>query len=146
MDCRTVERRTSDHSAADELQATAALAAAQDLAAVVREQDLDLTAAWLATRDRAQLEAVTVALAAMLPLDQKPADLLAWLPADPLDATRPATRTLPGIPEDVRRAHAAFTRAKTAGVEPAASIVEGERRYQSLRYRLRLKKRHGVAA
>lgn len=57
----------------------AALARAQALAALVRDHGPDTTGPWLDALTRAELYAVTVALAAMLPVDESPAALLDWI-------------------------------------------------------------------
>lgn len=58
---------------------------------MVRDEGPDATGAYLDALDRAQLYALTVTLAAMVPDDVPAAELLAWVPIPPTAADLEAT-------------------------------------------------------
>ena len=59
--------------------AVAAIERAQNLACMVRDESADSVGPWLDKLTPAQMYALVVALAAMVPDDQPAADLLGWL-------------------------------------------------------------------
>lgn len=95
------------------------------------------------TRD--DLNAVVVTLAAMVPADYTPAELLAWNDAQynrPLATPYPGDQPplFPAVAANGHRlrphgTHAAFARHKNAGEDPCEPCVFGERDYQRNRKR-----------
>lgn len=91
---------------------------------------------------RADLNAVAVTLAAMVPADYTPAELLAWNDAQYVrpEPSEPAGNQAPLFPTMLvtRRlkphgTHAAFNRHKNAGEIPCPACQLGEREYQAAR-------------
>lgn len=93
--------------------------------------------------DRQNLYAVTVTLAAMVPDDYSPAELLAWNDArygDAEPARAIADQQQPLFPAVLvtrqlrpHGTHAAFVRHRAAGEQPCDPCVHGEREYQRAR-------------
>lgn len=77
---------------------------AQHLAALVRDEGPDGIGAYLDDLDQNQLYALTVTLAAMVPLDQPADDLLAWLEPVGIDLERAAQRAANRRHRDKNRA------------------------------------------
>ncbi len=110
----TIEDRRADTAVADGLE----------LVGLVRDYTADVIGDYLARRDREQLEALIVALAAMVPDDVSVDTLLAWI--------RPKPKQPPGITRQLRPhgTHAAFNLHRKHSEEPCAACWTGERLYQ----------------
>lgn len=84
--------------------ANSAIIRAQNLAGMVRDEGPDAIGRYLDALDRGQLYALTVALAAMVDVDQTPADLLAWItepdPGQPALPIPPTPRRTPPVRAD----------------------------------------------
>lgn len=65
-----------------EAAAEAALNDAQGLAGLVRDEDPCVVAGALAATEPHHLQRIAIALAALVPIDQAPSELLEWLPAE----------------------------------------------------------------
>ena len=117
------------------------------LVCLVRDVDPAVTGSWLQARTREQLEALCVVLAAMVPDDRSPGDLLAWI--DPglkhtekrhQDALR-KRRARNGTPAprlvQPCGTHAAFNRHVKAGEDPCLRCLTAEREYQAERHERR---------
>ncbi|MCW2601835.1 MAG: hypothetical protein JWM02_3664 [Frankiales bacterium] len=114
-----------------------------ELVGIVREFGRDTIEEWLRHRDRLALETLVVVLAAMVPDDQTPGDLLAW--CDPARARAERNRLarlrqaalLAPKPRKECGTHAAFNRHRNASEMPCEACVLGERIYQRDRGRRR---------
>lgn len=82
---------TRPRRAQGEAAGKAALVRAQSFVCLVRDESVDGIGAWLDRLTRDALYGVTVALAAMVPVDQSAHDLLAWLPIPAADHDDTAT-------------------------------------------------------
>lgn len=111
---------------------TRAVDRALALIGAVREEDPTATTAILTKMRPRDLYALAVTLAAMVPVDQSPAELLAWNDAD-------KTPVLKHQPQGLspHGTHAAFNRHRTNGTEPCDACWTGERDYQRGRARRR---------
>jgi hypothetical protein len=84
----------------------------------------------------ADLPALCVVLAALVPDDCSVSVLLAWtsrtnvLPIRP--QSRPTRHTL-DVPDDIRAAHTEYTRLLTAGLPVPDEVREGDRKYNAAR-------------
>lgn len=110
-----------------------ALSRAVLLAAAVHDEGPRQVAAIVRPLTRQDLAEVAVCLAAMVPVDQTPTQLLAWN-----DEPDPAIALAAGTVEDATGlepcgTHAAFNRHKLRGEQPCDACVVGERRYQARR-------------
>ena len=108
-----------------------------ELVGIVRDYGLDTITEFVRQRDRHQLEAMAVALAAMVPDDQPVSALLAWIEPEHVDRSRPS-KAGRKPPRELRPCgtHAAFVRHKAAGQDPCGSCQGAERIYQRGRKRL----------
>ena len=119
-----------------------------ELVGIVRDYGVDTIESWVRRRQRTDLEAIVVALAAMVPDDKTPAELLRWLDPDRLsrnartrarEARRKAAVVRAGAPIDrvfqPCGTHAAFNRHRSRGEDPCGVCIAGERIYQRLRAR-----------
>lgn len=116
------------------------------LAAAVHDEGPDEVTAVLAPLHRQDLLELAVALAAMVPVDYTPAELLAWndsryrrISRPVLDRQQPLfpAAVVNGRPLRPHGTHAAFMRHRTRREEPCESCWHGEREYQRLRARRR---------
>ena len=123
-----------------------------ELVGIVRDYGVDTITEFVRQRDRHQLEAMAVALAAMVPDDQPVSALLAWIEPPPTPRVLPVPtprRLPPSVPADseygtswlddrVRKecgTHTAHNRHTSRGEQPCAACVVGERAYQRDRKR-----------
>jgi hypothetical protein len=111
-----------------------------ELVGLVHEFGQDTIAEFLRARDRPGIEALVVALAAMVPEDRTPDQLLAWL--------RPRRPRAKAAPKPLRACgtHAAFNRHKALGEPPCDRCVLGERQYQRDQARLQRQRARERAA
>lgn len=123
---------------------TRAVQTAQMLIGAVHEQGPDDVAAILQPLSRPQLLELVVALAAMVPVDYTPTELLAWNDARyQVRRTEVADHQPPlfpvvlvnGRPLRPHGTHAAFVRHRSHREEPCAACWHGEREYQRGRKR-----------
>lgn len=105
-------------------RADTAVADGLELVGLVREYGPDLIDDFLARRDRYQLEALVVALAAMVPDDRSVDELLAWIRPKPKEAPTTRRQLRP------HGTHAAFMRHRAKHEEPCPACWTGERLYQ----------------
>jgi len=102
-----------------------------DLVCRVRDDEPDLTGAWIARRvPPEQMPALAIVLAAHIPTDRPQTDLLAW--------TLP-----PDDPARWREGHRRFVALRSRGVLLSAippDIAEAERRYQAASYAARVER------
>lgn len=121
----------------------AAVGAAVRLVGAVHEHGPDDVAATLRGLTRHDLTALAVTLAAMVPDDYSPVELLAWNDSRYAPVVTPVASTQPPLFPAVlvtRRlrphgTHAAFVRHRNAGEEPCDACWHGERAYQRNRKR-----------
>lgn len=69
---------------------SSAIVRAQNFVGIVRDEGTDAIGAYLDNLNRTDLYALTVALAAMVPHDRTPAELLAWIDGPTLPLEEPA--------------------------------------------------------
>jgi hypothetical protein len=114
-----------------------ALDRALELVVIVRDYGRDEITTWLRRRSRLDLEGIAVALAALVPEDSTPRDLLAWMDEPP--RVREPYRPLPAEPRPPRElapcgTRAAHERHKIRGEKPCDACNEAQRAYHAARY------------
>ena len=106
-----------------------AIAAAQLLVGAVHEEGPAEVAALLTPLDRQALYGLAVTLAAMVPADYTPGELLAW--NDVHELRHPGNKlACEGRTIQPCGTHAAFNRHRAKGEQPCDECWVGERRYQ----------------
>jgi hypothetical protein len=121
-------------------RADRAVTDALELISLVRDLDPALVHERIGAMSRPWMEATCIALAAMVPVDQTPAELLAWCDPDLQRREADRRRRILRAAKATRNlrphgTHAAYARHKTNGTVPCDLCVAAERTYQRDRKR-----------